>query len=198
MLRSLPLAVFVGLLGFALEVSAAHDGFYLRGQLGIGGASARTDVAGIDIAYEGGSGGLNLEIGGSLNAQWVLFAKLYGLSIPNLRYDIEGFEGDTDTGGFIRGLGVGAQHFFPSNFYLGVALTASTIGTNEEGDQFYDSDPGPMLHFTLGREWWTSEDLALGVGGELAWGGFPDDQIDDEGFVWGGGFALVYFSVTLN
>ncbi|MEL6339080.1 MAG: hypothetical protein AAFP04_08090 [Myxococcota bacterium] len=177
---------------------AGHEGFYLRGQAGIGGARAWTEVGRLDVEYSGGAGALNLEVGGSLNKRWALFGKLYGLFVPELDYDIEGFEGDTDTGGFIRGIGIGTQHFFPNNFYLGGALTLSVIGTLEDGEQFYDSDPGPMAHVTFGKEWWVGRDTAIGLGAEFALGGFPDDDLDDDGFTWGGGFAVIYFSATYN
>jgi hypothetical protein len=180
--------------------SSDHGGFYGRLQLGLGGARARTEILRTDLTFSGGAGALNLELGGAVARNLILFGKLYGLSVPEPEFEYGDLEGDADDlDGSFRGFGAGLTYYLmPSNVYLSGALTLSRLASAGPVDD-YDSEVGPMFHLGAGKEWFVADQVSLGLGLELAFGGFPDEDIDaEDDFVWGGSFLLVCLGATYN
>ena len=191
----------LAIVAITLASPTDHSGFSVRGQLGIGGAAATSeiDLTNTDITFRGGCGWVNVEAGGALVPGTILFGKVYALSAPDPSLKVGDTTFDTNISGYFRGIGAGLTHYFmPSNFYLTGALTVSQLGSRTTGGSDYDSGAGLMLHVGAGIELFVAPELALGVGAEVAYGGFPDQDIDPDGWVWGGGYGVIAFNVTYN
>ncbi len=192
----------VAVVGFAANAHAeAHDGLYLRGQVGLGWASASTelaDTAATDLSFKGGAGYLNLEVGGAIKAPLIIFGKVYHLRAPDPTLEIGTLSLDTDIEGYLSGIGGGATYYFmPANFYLTGAISFGVLGAKDNRGNDFDSDVGLMTHFGFGIEFFTGANFAVGVGAELALGFFTDEIATDDLF-WGAGYGLVTLNATYN
>lgn len=173
-----------------------HDGFYLRLQGGPGGV--RSSNADEDISVKGAGGGLNIEIGGALTENFILYGKLFGASVPSPDLQVGGITFE-DVGNDVN-LGVGAvgagvtYYFMPVNLYVSAAVSASQLSL-EADDERGETEVGPGLHLGVGKEWWVGDQWGLGVGAELALA-----RVDEQGgnTRWNVGTLLVMFSATFN
>jgi len=182
------------------QVSAQSkpSGVYVRGQLGLGGAKAGTEVFNTDLVFTGGAGFLNLEVGGEVSANLVLFAKLFGVSVEDPDVEYGNYDGEADGNGYFAGIGGGLAHRSPSNLVLSVALSFSRLGFDTDDDD-YESDVGAMLHFGISKTWPVSPHVGLGLGLEATLGGFPDDTFDDDDdWDWGAGYLVLAFTASYN
>ena len=196
MTRPLLLASLLLASGAAQASGAAHthDGFYLRLQTGFGGTSASND----DITLKGGSGALNVEIGGALARNFILYGKLFGTGTPNPDVKIGGitFETDNDLNGNFGALGIGVTYYFmPVNLYISGALSATSLSLTQDGDEIGDPGNGGGLHLGIGKEWWVSAQWGLGIGAELA---LTHVKGDNDTKDWNAGSFVLLFSATLN
>ena len=192
----------LAIVSFAANAHAeAHDGLYLRGQVGLGWASASTelaDTAETDLSFKGGAGYLNLEVGGAIKAPLIIFGKLYHLRAryPKLAVGTLSFDSNIDA--YISGIGGGATYYFmPSNFYLTGAISFGIMGAKDNRGNDFDTDVGLMTHLGFGIEFLTGPNFGLGVGAELALGFFTDEIATDDLF-WGAGYGLITLNATYN
>jgi hypothetical protein len=165
-----------------------HTGFYLRLQGGLGGTSASDG----NVTLSGGSGAMNVEIGGALFEDFILFGKVWGASTPNPAVTVYGvtfLNAGTATGGF-GALGVGINYYLmPANFYFSGAISGTSLILKDSGSQVGTATTGIGLHLGLGKEWWVSANWGLGIGGELAL---------TRAYNWSAGALILYFSATYN
>jgi hypothetical protein len=178
----------------------AHDnGFFLRLSGGIGGASAEMEDASGKNKVEGGTGDINLAIGGVLAKNFALHGTIWGFitSDPEVTFGSQTgtLNGDVDFSAY--GAGV-TYYFMPVNMYLSGSVGVGTLSMSANtpgGTLTGESDLGPAFELTLGKEWWVGTSWGLGLA--LAGGVFsvPDGSVDES---WGGGHVALRFSATLN
>ncbi|MCP3058721.1 hypothetical protein LXT21_08055 [Myxococcus sp. K38C18041901] len=176
-----------------------HDGFYLRGQLGLGYTNSAAVGQGVDLALKGGAGTLNLELGFAPINNFIIYGKLFGTSTPNPDIEVDGttIEGDEDddVASNYAALGVGlAYYFMPANFYLSGAVVANQLSASYGGETEAQTDTGVGLHVGLGKEWWVSENWGVGIGAELALGRIRSGGNDD----WNVTHFSLMFTATYN
>ncbi len=93
-------------------------------------------------------------------------------------------------------LGVGATwYLMPGNLYLTGALSMADIAIALDSQQG-GSNVGVGLHLGLGKEWWVSDNWALGVGAELALSRLPGRSGSSS--AWGVASLSSLFSMTYN
>ena len=172
-----------------------HDGFFLRLQAGVGGTSATNDAV-PEITLSGPAGQLSADIGGAVTPNLIIFGKLFGnrtsdptLKVDDLEVELDGFDG------VYGGVGAGVSYYFmPVNLFITGALSVASLGL--ESERFTsDATGGLTLHLGVGKEWWVSDNWALGVAAELLGGSYPDNDRDD---AWRAGSFIVSFSATYN
>jgi hypothetical protein len=190
-LLSLLIATSAGASGAA----RTHDGFFLRLQGGVGGTSASQD----ELTLKGGSGALNVEIGGALTENFILYGKLFGTGTPDPDLEVGDitFEGNnSDLSLNFGALGAGVSYYFmPVNLYVSGAVSLTSLGLTEDGDEVGDTGQGLGLHLGVGKEWWVSDQWGLGLGAELALSRVNGAENTDD---WGVGSVVLLFSATFN
>ncbi|QSQ11063.1 hypothetical protein [Myxococcus landrumensis] len=176
-----------------------HDGFYLRGQFGLGYLHSKaTDV---DLVVKGGAGSLNLEMGYAVLNNFILYGKLFGASAsnPDIRVGGTTHEGDPDDDVSViyAAMGVGAAYYImPANVYFSGAVVANQLSASHEGTLEGESEAGVGLHLGVGKEWWVSGNWGIGVGAELALGRIrTGDRSRDN---WDVTHVSLVFSATYN
>ncbi|MCE9672217.1 hypothetical protein LY474_30870 [Myxococcus stipitatus] len=176
-----------------------HDGFYLRGQFGLG--YTRAEAADVDLAIKGISGSLDLEVGYAVFTNFIIYGKLFGSSVtnPDLEIDgdtIEGEAGD-DVSSNYMGIGAGVTYYFmPANFYITGALVVNELSITEDGDNVAETDAGVGIHLGIGKEWWVSDNWGIGIGAEVALGRIRSDSNDGDD--WNVAHFGLLFTATYN
>lgn len=144
-----------------------HDGFYLRGAIGLGwlGADFEDDsAAGADANAESGSFAVDLMIGGSPDRGIAIGGALMSEAMPNASYELDGREiGDGTVA--IGLLGVFIDGFFDprGGWHLGGALGFSSLTADElgaGGDTLETAGLGGAAWF--GHDFWVGSEWSVG------------------------------------
>ena len=185
-----------------------HDGFFLRMAMGpsVMGAAVELD-GGTEIAAGGGGNQLELSIGGAITENLILHADLMAAGVGHLEGEVDGARHDFDDNGLgLAGIGMGLTYFvMPLNLSItasALAVQASFINPRDDHDDVPEEVLGTrgagIAKLTVTKEWWVSNNWALGVGGSV-YGGAGEVETDkgEEGDMGFGG-ASVMFSATFN
>lgn len=193
------LAMLLAATAFALPAQAgdrAHDnGFFLR--LSGGGGSASTDLeyGGSKLKLDGTTADLNVAIGAIVARNLALHGTLWGWAISNPDMTLDGFTAESNGNLMLSAVGVGLTYYFmPVNMYLSGSVGAGQLTAEEDGHTS-DSDKGPIVDITLGKEWWVGSSWGLGVALSGGYHSVPDGGIDAS---WQGTSFAVRFTATLN
>lgn len=174
-----------------------HDGFFLQMDLGGGGMSSSAEQGGTEVKLSGGSGQFSVGVGGALTPNFILAGQLWGVSATDPTVKVNGSSyGSLDARLTLSAIGVQLVYYFmPVNVYLSLtpSLTQLTI---DDGTSSADSDVGFGLKFAVGKEWWVSDNWALGLNGQLAFASNDDKEAGAPS--WGTGWFGVAFSATYN
>lgn len=178
----------------------SHDsGLFLRLSGGFGYASSKIDVGSGSLQFSGSSGDVNLALGGMVKPNLALHGTLIGwiTSGPEIKvcdgHCETGSSDDLDFG--LSGFGAGMTYYFiPSNFYISGSICLANL-TLTYDNVSSDSDYGPAIDITVGKEWWVSDSWGLGVAGGLGYHSVSDEDISDN---WSGTSFAVRFSATYN
>lgn len=144
-----------------------HDGFFLGVQLPLGFQQSAMDTS----TMSGFSSGLNLLAGGAVHRDVIVYGELSVamVSNPKLENDVNSAELE-NVNVADRGVGAGALYYImPWNVYVGGSLLLSTFNlqvVDSEGDELAEteSDLGIGAAARVGKEFWVSDNWALGVG----------------------------------
>ena len=181
----------------------AHDGLYL--QLQLGGGS--TSLHGGGSSKEAGGGLLNIAAGGAVSPNIILFGTLFA---AQLAYTVSGAVGGVaiapyDVNATVGGIGAGLAYcFMPSNACLSGALGVSSVtfkfkGTLPDGTTNGQETTNHAAAFkaAITKEWWLSNQFALGLGAQLLATGSMDEKTMAGGSVRATSYGLVA-SITFN
>lgn len=129
--------------------------FFGRLGLGVGYASADTDA----YTISGGMGGLQLALGVNLTDRLALHATLWGASMvePSVKIKegiLRGLVISTDNVKYTSAaVGLGVTWRFPYRFHISGSIGAASVTAEEGSDKKTESDPGPALLLSGGKEW---------------------------------------------
>lgn len=133
-----------------------HDGLFLRAMTGTNYTSlSKMDKAQVGLV-------IDLQAGYSVVEDLNLFAEF---RISN----------------GMRGFGFGAVYYFmPLNLYAGgsLMLAQSAVATLFDGE--VSSSLGPTVNLQVGKEWWVSDSVGIGVAAQLLVGALTFDQLIEE------------------
>ena len=188
------------------EASSAyrHRGFFLRPDIGFGYLTASMSESGGDYTVSGPGAYLGLAIGGSVADGVIVAGRLWGMGAPSPTVTFNSQGGAPGESG-LRFAAIGPEfdyYFMPANFFLGATLALSRIalkmgGRITAGGNDYSTDFGVAAQLAAGKEWWVSNDWALGLKGELTITVNQDKGVSNQGTWLGFGFAIG-FSATYN
>lgn len=177
-----------------------HRGLFLRMNAGLGFMSMEADDA--DLNLDGAALGFGGAVGGAVASNLILFGELLTVvTEPGSEESIPG--GDRVKHTAIGAIGPGlAYYFMPINLHVGatLVLAVASVGT-EEGDgdrRDRQTEAGPGLSLTVGRDWWISSNWGLGVAARLFGSRLKDESITRDDSHWRVGTLTVLFSATYN
>ena len=183
----------------------AHDGLFLRftGGPGFGLYNGTGDVVttdGViigDPSNEGSQVGGSISLGGSVGENLILHGDIWFSVVSTEKKNSQLYQ---DFGTAVVGLGV-TYYWMPANMYvtgsIGMAnsflvLHDGTASNNNE-DLARDITTGVGLAVMVGKEWWVSDNWALGVALQ---GEFTYAEDEDSNLIFRHGGAKVLFSAT--
>lgn len=189
-----PVATVASTVGFH-----QHDGFFARGQFGIGAASLSSARGGVKTTLSGGGVAMGGAVGGVVAHNLVLYGAFFATDVGNPNLEVGGTSMPTGVGeiGF-GGFGPGVAYYFePLNLYLSGTLGLCAFHVRDgSGDRLGSSKTGLAFDLSVGKEWWVSHDWGLGIAADLL-GGSMKDQ-DDPTLTWSVGALSLLFSATYN
>lgn len=199
-------AAAVVLLVFVLGAGSAradgvphrHDGFFLRLATGFGGAGDKvTDDNGIENIIKGAASTSSIAIGFTLTENLALHAEIFHAVLIEPKSSKGGSATTSDVLAgkyYAGGVGAGVTYYFmPSNFYLSGAIGAVVLDA-DFGIAHFSTEAGVGLDFLLGKEWWVSDNWAIGVAGQFIFARVPSQYSDSHNTFAG----AVLFSATYN
>jgi hypothetical protein len=161
-----------------------HDGFYMRFLLGGSSSTMTIDGASSDMELSGMSVAFRFQIGAEISKNLIAYGEVGGTTISNPEikigdqtYDTE----DTKASNFDFGGGL-TYYIMPENIYITGSILASRATLEYTGGSETtksESDPGLGLFFGVGKEWWVSDDWALGAAVFAAFSSVPDKASSD-------------------
>ncbi len=155
------------LVGQETEEIPSHEGFFLRFLAGGGpGSMIIDDVLGSELSAKATGGLFHFQIGGEISENLVLFGDLgaFTFSGPEVSYQRESFTAkDTEISSFAIGVGL-TYYIMPNNMYLSGSLLMAQGKLKEPGFE-EESQWGPGILLSIGKEWWVGKQWGLGVAG---------------------------------
>lgn len=146
------------------ETSETHDGFFLRLQGGIGDIKTEeTNILDYDLEMYGIGGIFSVKVGSIIYPNLIAFGEVGGASVSNPEFKWGPENGETsDAELSMTGIGGGLSYYImPINIYISMSGLLSYT-TFKFKKILGESEPGLGLHFSIGKEWWVSDDWAIG------------------------------------
>src|SRR5512138_1689789 len=149
----------------------AHDGFYMRLDVGMGYLSASETYAGASDDYSGLGVTYGAAFGGVVAPNLILFGELLGTTVVDSDYSWAGVSrpwGALDVTMYGFGPGI-AYYLEPANMYLSGSLvfTRMSFSFSDTGQSLEDTHLGIGMNLMVGKEWWVARDWGMGVAGQL-------------------------------
>jgi hypothetical protein len=175
-----------------------HDGFFLQMDLGLGGMSSTVEDGGSELDLSGGAGQFSIGIGGALTPNFILAGQLWGVSVPDPDVELDGESfGQADATLGLSGIGVQLVYYFmPLNLYVSATPSITQLSI-DDGDNDAESEVGLGVKLAVGKEWWVSDNWALGLNAQLAFSSNDDSDLAGAP-EWSSAWFGVAFSATFN
>ena len=172
-----------------------HDGFFLRFQLGAGALSIENGDETPSI-MEGGTGSVNLQIGGALVDNLILYGELFvnGATAPTYKRGAVIMQSSDRVSLNVGGVGLGLSYYFGDSFFTGASLRAESMNVEvDQEEKLAEAEDGAGIALQFGKEWWVSSNWGLGVAVEGHLGHVSSARDD-----WSVRSGAIYFSATFN
>ncbi|MGB8297708.1 MAG: hypothetical protein WCG85_19990 [Polyangia bacterium] len=157
-----------------------HDGFFMRLSLGGGGASASKSGE----KYSGGSLAFAAAFGGAITPHLILYGEVLGHSVHEPKHTMTGIPDTTERGldMSVAGVGPGVAYFFmPLNLYLSGTLLFQQVTLSDSNNSNLSADitnVGIAASLMVGKDWWVSDNWALGIAAQFLLGSAKDRYTD--------------------
>ena len=177
-----------------------EDGLFLRLSAGAGYGLVSVDESEKFEMY-GITNEFNIAVGGVIKRNLALHGTLWGWSPIHTEARLASNTlGGSHEFEFVA-FGPGATYYFdPSNLYLSFSIGLATIDAKIEapdGSIIRDSARGFALDFTVGKEWWKSDNWGVGVAGDFGYLNI-ENSLPDAREVWTGGQIGLRLTATYN
>lgn len=182
---------------FAQSGPHAHDGFFIRPELGAGYVHSSASKTGNDLAIFGSGADFSLAVGGAISENLILAVHLYSTQASDPDVELNGLEASTsDTTSGLVGLGPQLTYYFmPVNLYVSGTLALTRVVVESNGADA-NTELGVGARLSVGKEWWVSDNWGLGLAAHLGLSSNEDKGANAARFgTWTSG---VSFSATYN
>jgi hypothetical protein len=176
-----------------------HDGFFVRLNVGVayGGNSTKdvTRPAVDEVRVQGVGSSWSISVGYAFSNNFAVHLDSFGGTlIDPAVYDDDTKVRDVPGKYTLAGVGAGMTYYFmPINIFLSASVGV-TILKAEINILRFESEPGVGASALVGKEWWLSDNWALGVAGQFIFSLIPDFQ-GEANRSFAGGLML---SITYN
>lgn len=177
-----------------------HLGFFARFHAGLGYMGSSTSASATAFSFDsarGAGGEAGVAIGGAVAENVILAGHFWATSAfsPALRFRGTEIPNGGDFSVSVYGIGPSFDYYFmPANVYLSITPSMTWVRFSDFFETF-DSQVGFGTRVALGKEWWVTGHVGLGLAG---WFNFSINKEDSPGPYWrtyAGGLA---FSATIN
>lgn len=169
------------LVGQEIEEAPSHEGFFLRFLLGGGPGSVDIDN---EMNFKSSPGVLfHFQIGGEIGENLVLFGDIGGFSLTDPEMEWRGTTTTvTDASINSVGFGIGISYYImPANIYFSGSVMLARTTIEYQDEKLGESEMGPGIFLSIGKEWWVGKSWGLGVAGFFE-GAWLKDKEDDQGY----------------
>jgi hypothetical protein len=153
------------------EPAGHQAGLFIRLTAGVGYLYATESAGGESYHYSGFGGTASAAIGGVIAPNLILFGEILGTSAVDAEFTGGGVSGYPGYDVTLYGFGPGIAYYLqPGNVYLSATLAFSKLSfssTDSYDSYAEDTDLGIGGSFMVGKEWWVSRHLGMGVAGQL-------------------------------
>jgi hypothetical protein len=124
----------------------------------------RVDLGPDDIKLSGFGGGFAFALGGAITENFILFGEVAGASVDEPSIEASNAVVVAGQNVDLVGFGPGLAYYLANNFYLSGTVAFTRIVFNDsDGNKRGETKLGPGIKMTLGKEWWVSDNWALGM-----------------------------------
>jgi hypothetical protein len=178
-----------------------HDGFLLRLSAGGGTASTKIEDATGKLDLSDAVPDWNFAVGGVVTPNLAIHGTLWGWTMtdPDAELTITG--GGTGTGTLngdvtMSAVGGGVTYYaMPVNLYFSGSVGVARLVVDSPGGFDGNTDLGPAVDVTVGKEWWVANSWGLGLAGGFSYHSLKDPDISEN---WTGTSFTLRFSATFN
>ena len=173
-----------------------HQGFFFRGDLGVGYFRTTATNGLQDVTLSGGGGALGVNVGASLAENLILSANLWSATAVAPTVSAGGSSTNLNQS-FVSLIALGPSltyYAMPANVYLTGTAGFGKLSVSKNNPS--STSMGPHFRFSLGKEWWTTDQWGLGMAAVVSLGANRDDGADNA--TWHTVAASFSFSATYN
>jgi hypothetical protein len=174
-----------------------HDGFYLHLDLGGGGMNTSATQAGTEFEFSGAAGQFSVAVGYNVIPNLIIAGQFWGVSATDPDFEVNGTKvatPDITLGLSAFGLNL-TYYFMPINIYVSATPSIATTSL-EVGGTTFETDSGFAIRLAAGKEWWVSDNWALGLNLQYAYSSNEDQGPNPP--TWKTNFFGVAFSATYD
>jgi hypothetical protein len=162
----------------------------------------RADLGSDNIKVSGFGFGFAFAVGGAISENLILFGEVVGTGADEPSITASGTT-TTPTGQNVNlvGFGPGLAYYLGDNFYVsGTVAFSRIVFNNSDGDKLGETKLGPGVSLALGKEWWVSDNWALGMALNVHAARMKDQTAPsgEETPTWNGLGLGLMFSATFN
>lgn len=173
-----------------------HNGFYLRGILGIGSFKSLWQTDGYnDLKLEGSNSNWILDIGGAIDWNLILFFQAGAFTSRRLNPSSSGMNLETINLDYTTTSisGFGLTYYFPTNTYVSLAynLTTQSLAFGGTGGDMSTST-GNGLFISLGHEFWISANWGVGLSVYYHYSKIKEDGGNIKNTIYGVAISTTY------
>jgi hypothetical protein len=157
-----------------------HEGLFLRITPGVGASAAEGKTTNADLKISGGAGRLGIAVGWALRPGLNVIGELVGHAILGPDLEFKGAQSMTEND-VIWGVsfgGAGLNFYTAGNMYFVVTGGALMMSLDSKDIEMKRSSTGFGSKIGVGKEWFVSSEVGLGLGLELLGGYVPDGDAD--------------------
>jgi hypothetical protein len=176
-----------------------HEGFFLQLDLGGGYMQSEFDEGGTDIKFDGGAGEFSVAVGYNVRPGLILGGQYWGSTAMDPDLERNGTSLNlNDVTLTLSGIGLNVTYYFmPLNLYI-QATPSITMLTAEFGNIEAETDTGFGVRFAVGKEWWVSDNWALGLNAQFAFSMNDEDVSGGGSGTWDSRWYGLAFSATYD
>jgi hypothetical protein len=184
-----------GGVAYAQGGARTHDGFFLQLDLGAGYLRSEFDEGGFSQLMDGGAGELSVSVGYNVVPNFIIGGQFWGASVSDADVEVNGVaQTGSDVSFGLGGIGVNLTYYFmPLNLYVQATPTLTTL-SGEIDNQDVEADTGFGIRLAVGKEWWVSDNWALGLNVQAAFSS-NDDEVPGGP---SGSFASQWYGVAFS